>query len=159
MHHKLGIASLFALITLADEYEDSTDCIMFKSYVEASFDCTEDFTTCINAEEMDSDGTSASEKNVAKGGLLYNMNCSSMAKDDVWSNICELDKAWYPEDTDSGIYNIACKRENSGCDAILDLKPDVLLTYEWTISCSDGATRLFAFNVVLTITAIIHSCF
>ena len=144
MIQKFGlVGGMFATIALANEFLDSVGCLNFKSYVDESFDCTEDYATCITTE-IDCeiyvcDGTSEAERNVAKGGILYNLNCSSMVDEDIWTKICELNKAWYPEDTSSGSYDVACKRDNAGCDAVLDLSPEDWLTYEWTITCGMGS--------------------
>ena len=62
---------------------------MFKEYVSGSFSCdTQDYTTCtltaVDCERYVCDGTSQVEKSVAKGGILYGLNCTSLQAEDDW---------------------------------------------------------------------------
>ena len=133
--------------------ESTQDCAVFKAYVSEYFSCEADnYSTCrltaIDCNKFFCDWTSQIEKMVAKGGILYDLNCTSLQAEDDWSKICRLNQAFYPEDQDSDTYETACLGENDGCEASLKLSSKKILTYDWDITCipslelSDGERHL-----------------
>ena len=130
-------ALLATKVTAAtDMYESTKDCAVFKAYASDSFSCeADDYATCtltaVDCKKYVCDGTSRAEKSVAKGGILYDLNCTSLQAEDDWSKVCRLNQAFYPEDQDSDTYETACLGENDGCEASLQLSSNDFLTYDW----------------------------
>ena len=107
----IAVGTLIAAATATVDWgtESSYSCSKFKEYVEDEFDCGYDYMTCKNIVSCDiyvCDGSSKAEKTVSQGGLLYELNCGSMASYDTWMKICELEKSLHPEDKESSIYKL-----------------------------------------------------